>query len=135
MRLSLKGTARVEPLLSTPFDERDATISPDGRWMAYESNESGQSQVYVRPFPIVGTQLHQISTAGGRTPLWSPTGRELFFVDHASVLAAPVQLTPGFSAGNPTRLFDTRSFVVDGRFVGSERSEPTTCRGTDNAFS
>lgn len=118
MLLSLKGTPRVEPLLSTPFDERDATISPDGRWMAYESNQSGQSQVYVRPFPIVGTQLHQISTAGGRTPLWSPTGRELFFVDYASVLAVPVRVTPGFSAGNPTRLFDTRSFVVDARFVG-----------------
>jgi Tol biopolymer transport system component len=51
--LFLTGTPRVEPLLQTPFDKRNAAISPDGRWMAYESNESGQSQIYVRPFPNV----------------------------------------------------------------------------------
>jgi Tol biopolymer transport system component len=71
MLLSLDGTPRVEPLLQTPFDERNAAISPDGRWMAYESNESGQSQISVRPFPNVADAHYQISIGGGRTPAWA----------------------------------------------------------------
>lgn len=74
MLLSLVGTPRVEPLLQTPFDERNASISPDGRWMAYESNESGQSQIYVRPFPNVADAHYQISTAGGERPRGRRTG-------------------------------------------------------------
>src|SRR5206468_1323193 len=62
--LSLQATPRVEPLLQTPFDERNAAISPDGHWMAYESNESGQSQIYVRPFPNVADARYQISSGG-----------------------------------------------------------------------
>jgi hypothetical protein len=118
MLLHLDGTLRVEPLLQTQFDERNAAISPDGRWMAYESSESGQSQVYVRPFPNVAETLHQISTAGGRTPVWAPNGRELFFANGSSMMSATVQLTPTFSAGNPTKLFNGLPFVLDGRFIG-----------------
>ena len=81
MLLSLAGTPRVEPLLQTAFDERNAAISPDGRWMAYDSTESGQSQIYVRPFPNVTDARYQISTAGGRTPAWTPDGHDLFFVN------------------------------------------------------
>ena len=101
MLLSLEGTPRVEPLLQTPFDERNAAISPDGRWMAYESNESGQSQIYVRPFPNVADARYQISNGGGRTPAWAPNGHDLFFVNRTSIMAVTVQLTPTFSAGNP----------------------------------
>ena len=115
--LSLTGTPRVEPLLQTSFDERNASISPDGRWIAYDSNESGQSQIYVRPFPNVADARYQISTAGGRTPLWSPTGHEVFFHNRMSMMAATVQLTPGFSAGTPAKLFDAASLVLDGRFT------------------
>ena len=68
MRLSLKGTPRVEPLLETPFDERDADISPDGHWMVYESNVSGQSQVYVQPFPNAADAFYQISNDGAERP-------------------------------------------------------------------
>src|SRR6185295_16250828 len=116
MLLSLQGTPRVESLLETPFDERNAAISPDGRWMAYESNESGQSQIYVRPFPNVADAHYQISNAGGRTPAWAPNGRELFFANRTSMMAVTVELTPTFSAGNPTKLFDAPSIVLDGRF-------------------
>ena len=91
MLLSLDGTPRVEPLLQTPFDERNAAISPDGRWMAYESNESGQSQIYVRPFPNVADARYQISTGGGRTPAWAPDGHDLFFVNRTSMMAVTVQ--------------------------------------------
>jgi eukaryotic-like serine/threonine-protein kinase len=119
MLLYLQGTPRVEPLLQTPFDERNAAISPDGRWMAYESNESGQSQVYVRPFPTVADARYQISNGGGRTPAWAPDGRDLFFVNRTSIMAVAVQLTPTFSAGNPAKLFDASSILLDGRFVGT----------------
>jgi hypothetical protein len=119
MLLSLVGTPRVEPLLQTPFDERNASISPDGRWMAYESNESGQSQIYVRPFPNVADAHYQISTAGGRTPAWAPNGHDLFFVNRTIIMAVAVRLTPTFSAGNPMKLFDERSILLDGRFIGT----------------
>jgi eukaryotic-like serine/threonine-protein kinase len=119
MQLSLTGPPRVEPLLGTPFDERDASVSPDGRWMAYESNDSGQSQVYVRRFPRVDDARYLVSTGGGRTPVWSPTGREIFFVSGSSILAAAVELTPTFSAVATTKLFDSHSSLLDGRFGGS----------------
>ncbi len=117
MSLSLTGGSKEEPLLQTSFDERDAVISPDGRWMAYESNQTGQAQIYVRPFPNVADALYQITSAGGRTPIWSPSGRELFFVNRSSMMVTPVQLQP-FSAGTPGRLFDAPSMVLDGRFAG-----------------
>ena len=119
MLLSLTGTPRVEPLLQTPFDERNAAISPDGHWMAYESNESGQSQIYVRPFPNVADARYQISIGGGRTPAWAPDGRDLFFVNRTSIMAVAVQSTPTFSVGNPAKLFDAPSILLDGRFIGT----------------
>jgi hypothetical protein len=119
MLLSLDGTPRLEPLLQTPFDERNAAISPDGRWMAYESNESGQSQIYMRPFPNVTDAQYQISTGGGRTPAWAPDGQDLFFVNRTSIMAVTVQLAPTFSAGNPTKLFDAPSIMLDARFIAS----------------
>jgi hypothetical protein len=87
--------------------------------MAYESNKSGQFQVYVKPFPNVADAEHQISTEGGRSPLWAPGGAELFFVRGDAVMAAKVQFTPVFRAGNPTVLFETHSLVLDGRLLGS----------------
>jgi eukaryotic-like serine/threonine-protein kinase len=124
MLLSLQGTPRVEPLLQTSFDERNAAISPDGRWIAYESNESGQSRIYVRPFPNVTGAHYQISNGGGRAPAWGPDGHELFFVDRTSIMAVPVQLTPAFSAGNPTKLFDAAAMLLDGRLIatGTQRT-------------
>ena len=64
--------------LNTRSDEREPTFSPDGRWIAYHSNESGRDEVYVRPYPGPGGQW-QISTGGGVSPIWSRTTRELFF--------------------------------------------------------
>jgi serine/threonine-protein kinase len=119
MLLSFAGAPRVEPLLQTPFDERNAAISPDGRWMAYESNESGRFQIYTRPFPNVADARYEISNGGGRTPVWSPTGRELFFVNRTSIMAVTVQFTPTFSPGNPTKLFDAPSIMLDGRFIAT----------------
>jgi serine/threonine-protein kinase len=119
MLLSLDGVPRVEGFLQTPFDERNAAISPDGRWMAYDSNESGQSQIYVRPFPNVADARYQISNGGGRTPAWARDGHDLFFVNRTSIMAVTVQLTPTFSAGNPAKLFDAPGLLLDARFGNS----------------
>ena len=113
------GAPRIRPLLQTPFDQRNAAISPDGRWMAYESNESARLQIYVRPFPNVADAFYQISTDGGRTPVWAPNGRELFFVNGSALMAVAVQSTPTFSAGNVTTLFEGRSILLDGRMFAS----------------
>jgi serine/threonine-protein kinase len=75
--LPLQGERRAQPLIQTPFTERNADISPDGRWLAYESNDSGQLEVYVRPFPNVNDGRWQVSTGGGTVPLWAGTG-EMF---------------------------------------------------------
>ena len=80
LQLALDGTRRVTPLLQTKFDERNGIVSPDGRWLAYESNSSGSFEIYVRPFPNVGGGQWQVSTAGGRQPLWARSGKELFYV-------------------------------------------------------
>ena len=80
-------------------------ISPDGRWMAYMSDESGQNEVYVRPFPEVNKGRWQVSTGGGKSPLWSPNSRELFYLSSDSVMAVTVQTEPTFSLGTPKTLF------------------------------
>ena len=91
MVLALDGTPTVRSLFQTPFIERNGVVSPDGRWLAYESDSSGRLEIYVRPFPDLNAGLWQISTDGGRRPLWAPGGRELFYValDRA-VMAVPV---------------------------------------------
>jgi eukaryotic-like serine/threonine-protein kinase len=106
------------PLLQMPFDQRNASISPDGHWIAYESNESARPQIYVRPFPNVADAHYQISTDGGRMPVWAATGRELFFVNGSALMAVAVRPTPTFSAGNPTKLFEGPSILLDGRSIG-----------------
>src|SRR5262249_51547103 len=78
--------------LKTPFEERDGQFSPDGKWIAYQSNESGRFEIYVRPFPGPGGKI-QISTSGGAQPRWNKNGKEIFYVSlDSKMMAAPVQL-------------------------------------------
>jgi hypothetical protein len=96
------------PYLQGTFNERGGEFSPDGRWVAYESDESAlQTQVYVQSFPAGGGKF-QISISGGMLPRWRRDGREIFFVSPASnkVMAVPVKLAPRFEAGAPQALFD-----------------------------
>jgi eukaryotic-like serine/threonine-protein kinase len=95
----------VKPFLTTMFDERNAEVSPDGRWVAYESDESGQPEVYVRPFPSVDAGRWQVSTGGGTQPLWARNGRELFYRSGDAVMSVPVETRAGFVARNPVVLF------------------------------
>ena len=94
------------PFLQTAFDERDPTFSPDGRWLAYRSDESGQNEVYVRPFPK-GAGRWVVSTGGGTLPRWRGDGRELFYQVNQEIWTATIETTPsGVQVGVPHRLFD-----------------------------
>ena len=108
------GKGRIEPLIHTGFNELNAEISPDGRWLAYQSNESGWLEVYVRPFPKVDSGRWQVSTGGGTRPLWARNGRELFYLDGNNLLTSvPVQTAGStFSAGNPTKILNTAYWVT-----------------------
>jgi WD40 repeat protein len=106
--LTIAGNRSVERLIETPFLEASATISPDGRWLAYHSNESGQFEVYVRPFPGVDSGRWQVSTGGGLQPVWARDGRELFYLvpQGRAVMAVAIQPGPAFAAGNPRLVFE-----------------------------
>ncbi len=115
MLLTLDGSRRIEPLVQTAFAENSGEISPDGHWLAYQSNESGRTEVYVRSFPKVDGGRWQISTGGGSRPAWSPTGRELFYLgQNLAMMAVAVLTAPTFSAGNPSKLFDGQWFAPPG---------------------
>jgi len=103
--MSMEGDHEWKPLLQEEYDEDQPQISPDGQWMAYVSNESGENEIYVRPFPDVDKGRWQISTAGGDSPLWSPDGRELFYRNGDEVMAVAVETKPTFSRGKPETLF------------------------------
>jgi eukaryotic-like serine/threonine-protein kinase len=103
--LSMEGEHRWKPLLQETHTELQPKISPDGQWMAYMSNESGKNEVYVRPFPEVNKGRWQVSTSGGNSPLWSPDGRELFYLSGNAVMAVSVETTPTFKCGKPASLF------------------------------
>jgi eukaryotic-like serine/threonine-protein kinase len=100
------------PFLLTPFDEHSPRFSPDGKWLAYVSDESGQDDVYVQPFPGPG-QKWLVSTDGGSDPLWSKDGKELFYRAGGVMMAVLVALRDGFSAARPRRLFEIPSEARD----------------------
>ena len=95
------------PFLLTPFDERSPRFSPDGKWLAYVSDESGRNDVYVQPFPGPGPKW-LVSTDGGIDPVWSKDGRELFYRRDDQMMAVSVAPKGEFSAGRPQRLFEIR---------------------------
>ena len=91
------------PLLDGPFEERTPKISNDGRWLAYVSNETGQEEVYVTPYPGSGPKV-SVSPGGGLSPAWSGDGRELFYRDDNRVMV-DIETDPSFAAGTPRELF------------------------------
>jgi len=102
---SIEGDHARKTLLHEAHSQAHPNISPDGKYMAYFSDESGRWEVYVRPFPEVNKGKWQISTGGGESPLWSPDGRELFYRNGGAVMAVPVDTKTTFNAGKPRMLF------------------------------
>jgi len=112
MQMTLDRTRRVTPLVQSPFAERNGVVSPDGRWLAYEANDSGRVEVYVRPFPAVNSGHWQVSTTGGTRPLWAPSGQELFYVAlTGALMRVGVERAPSWAATTPTLLVKERPFT------------------------
>jgi len=101
------------PLLTDRFNEEGPALSPDGKWLAYTSNESGRSEIFVRPFPNTAGGRWQISTTGGSAAHWSHSGRELFYeAPSGDMMVAPVTPGPTFAPGAPSRLFPLGSGLI-----------------------
>ncbi len=118
LRLKAAGQAagaEARPLVATPFVDRHPQFSPNDKWIAYASNESGRSEVYVHAFE--GSGRWQISSDGGEEPRWSRDGRALFYRSGNKMMAVDVRIAPDFSAGKPRQLFEVeyenRGGVID----------------------
>jgi serine/threonine protein kinase/Tol biopolymer transport system component len=112
--LSLGGNVERKPLLDSPdYSVGFPSISPDGNWLAYASTESAKGDIFVRPFPDVNKGRWPISTNGGSCPLWSPDGRELYYLseDDRAVTAVPVRTGMAFSAGTARKLFSRNAYL------------------------
>jgi Tol biopolymer transport system component len=111
------GDTTIVPLVATAATEFFPSLSPDGRWLAYASNESGALEVYVRPFPTTATARWQVSTAGGGEPVWAHNGRELFYISGKGDMVA-AEIRPGavLSVGAQHVLFSLAPFVRSGSF-------------------
>ncbi len=118
MQVEMTGTRTVTPLVQSPFAERNGIVSPDGRWLAYEANDSGQFEIYVRPYPAVNSGRWQVSTGGGTRPLWSRTGEELFYVSPAgAILRVGVERGASWAATTPATVVK-EGYVVPSGFPG-----------------
>ncbi len=106
--LPLFGDRKPFPLAQTEFVETSGVFSPDGRWIAYTTNEGGQPNVYVQPFLRAGGK-HQVSRDGGSHPVWRADGKELFYLGaDGTMMAVPIDATGQFDAGVPQALFPHR---------------------------
>ena len=109
------GETKPVPLVNSPAPEFFPSLSPDGRWLAYTSAESGQAEVYVRPFPETSSAKWQISTAGGSEPVWASTGRELLYLNgKVEMVSAEIHAGPSFSVGGQHILFPAAQFARPG---------------------
>jgi hypothetical protein len=126
----MQGERKPIPIANSPFSEGNGQFSPDGRWVVYQSNESGRYEIYVVPFPPGGGKW-QVSTGGGIAPRWSRNGKELFFVaPDGQMMASAISFSGNsLEAAPPVRLFQTRIYgtaalskqqyavSADGRFL------------------
>ncbi len=111
----LDGSEPPNALWETPFsNEQHPEVSPDGRWLAYDSDESGNEEVWVRPYPNVQGGRHPISVRGGSRPLWSPDGMELFYRNDDTVMAVAINTSSDFTAGDPVPLFGGYPIIGQG---------------------
>ena len=117
--LAMEDEPQSIPILQTDFFEAAGHFSPDGRWIAYFSDESGRAEIYVRPFPE-GEGKWQVSRDGGRSPIWSADGKKIFYLSGNKMMAASVKIRATFEAGVPKMLFE-----VDARLPRLTRFDVT----------
>jgi Tol biopolymer transport system component len=122
--LPVSGDKKLFPFLKTPAAERDGQFSPDGKWIAFQSNESGRVEIYVQPFPGPGGKF-QVSSNGGAQPRWNKNGKEIFYVSlDSKMMAAPVKLSPdgqSLETGVPAVLFPVR--IAGGPLPGGNKQQ------------
>jgi serine/threonine-protein kinase len=138
------GDSVATPLVATAFDETAIALSPDGRWLAYASDEAGRSEIFLRPFPDIGAGRFQVSNRGGEAPLWSRDGRELFYLSAAKeMMSMRLSSDPAQPVGSTAMLFKVRpellgaqstyytpwDVAADGRFI---MARMTTTDGLEN---
>ena len=114
--LPLEGDHKPYPFLNTPATEYNAAFSPDGRWVAYVSFETGRPEIYVRAFPGPGGGKWQVSNEGGTQPVWPKGANEIFYRNGERVMAVSVQTQPTFQPGSPRQLFVGRYLLWTGPF-------------------
>jgi len=120
--LPMFGDKKPYPYLQTEFNEAHAQFSPDGKWVAYGSDEIGRTEVYVRPFPNVSGGKWQVSTGGGDQPSFRKDGKELYYIaPDGRLMAVDIRLGDSFDAGVPHPLFQTN--VTPQPLVGSDRNQ------------
>ena len=109
------GDSAPVTLVATPFTELHPALSPDSKWLAYASNESGENEVYIRPFPSTGDGRWQVSNGGGYQPEWSADGTQLFYIDPAGgrLMAAQIQTKPTLQVAGVHSLFGIGGFTID----------------------
>jgi hypothetical protein len=125
----MDGDRTPEPFLQTPFNERVPSFSPNGQWLAYQSDKSGRNEIYLSRFPASPGEW-QISTEGGTWARWSPNGRELFYRSGDKMMAVDVHLEGEPVLGRPRLLFERTRLRADfdvapdgQRFVMVDQSE------------
>jgi serine/threonine-protein kinase len=133
--LSTDGDRKAEPLVVTNSADELLSLSPDGRWLAYTSDESGEFQIYVRPYPLT-EERHQVSTApGSEEPIWSQNGDELFYRNGLKWLSSVITTEPEFKWEEPQELFrgnyrnvrgHSYDVASDGRFLLLQVEQPLT---------
>jgi len=114
--LTMEGERTVEMLIDTAVPEFAPTLSPNGRWLAYQSDVTGDSLIYVRPFPNIADGQSRVSSDFGRHPVWSPDGRALFYRGRADddLMVAQIETEPTFRSGTPEPLFSISAYLMSG---------------------
>jgi WD40-like Beta Propeller Repeat len=119
--LPLAGDRKPFPVVQGPRSHNRAAFAPDTHWIAYSSDESGLSQIYVQPFPATGGRF-QVSKDGGIQPMWRGDGRELFFLAlDGTLMAALIETKPEFQSASPQALFGSRSITITSGNTGRRR--------------
>jgi len=127
---SMRANDKPVEYLATPAIEHMPAFSPDGKWIAYASNETGRSEIYIRPYPADGGVVRRVSDGGATAPVWAPDGSELFFrTDSGLLMATSLRLTGGINVARPRELFR-----VTGRFRTSGNAAAYDIERTGRRF-